>query len=140
MLRDNDTQLAKVAVAPNTGSGAVTGTKVNADSYGRARFIFTMGGTAGTGSFVSAGIWKAATSGATFTSVSTAVLAGVSSGILSAAAQVMIIDMATDPDKPWLLVSGALNSAAAVYNSCVVELYEGITRPPTHTEQQIVTI
>ena len=140
MLNDNDIQLVKAAIAPNTGSAALTGIKVDATGYSRARFIFTFGGTAGVGSFVSAGVWAASTSGAVFSSNATQVLLGVSSGILSANAQIMILDAPVSSATPWLLISGALNSASSLYNSCVVELYRGVTRPPTHTEQQIVVV
>lgn len=131
----------KVAVAASVTSTAIVATKVDTTGFGRARFIFTLGGTAGIGALSAdqAKIWKANTSGATYTSVASAVLGAITSGVLSAGAVVAVIDLPTDPSNPWLQVSGSL-AASNLYHAAVVELYNGISNPPTSSANQIVTV
>jgi hypothetical protein len=50
-----------------------------------------------------------------------------------------VIDVPTDPSNPWLQVSGSL-AASNLYHAAVVELYNGISNPPTSSANQIVTI
>lgn len=131
----------KVAVAASVTSTAIVGTKVDTTGFGRARFIFTLGGTAGIGALSAdqAKIWKANTSGATYTSVASAVLGAITSGVLSANAVTAVIDLPTDPSNPWLQVSGNL-AASNLYHAAVVELYNGVSNPPTSSANQIVTV
>lgn len=139
--RLNDSIDVKLAVSASNTGGALAGAVIDTTGYGRARFIFNFGSGTATTAAVSGnvGIWKAATSGATFASIPTAILATVSSGVLSGASPVMVIDMPTDSANPWLKVSGNISSTAALH-SAVVELYSGINRPPTSSAQQLVTI
>ena len=131
----------KVAIAASVASTAIVATKVDTTGFSRARFIFTLGGQAGVGALSAdqLKIWKANTSGATYTSVASAVLGAITSGVLSAGAVTAVIDLPTDPDKPWLQVSGSL-AASNVYHAAVVELYNGISNPPTSSATQIVTV
>ena len=142
MKRRTDVVDLKVAVANSAGqAGAITGTKINATGFSRAMFVFQFGANSGTTAALSSniGIWQASTSGATFASVATAVLSAVTSGVLSN--NVMVIDMPISGGTPWLLVSGGSMLSTAIAHSCVVELYNGINRPPvTQTPQQIVVI
>lgn len=138
--RLNDRVDVKQAIANSVSSTTVVGIKIDSTSYGRARFIFSFGGTAGIGAVGAAAIklWKAATSGATYTSISSAELAAITSGVLSAGA-VAVIDVLTDAANPWLLVSGAVTSSN-LHHSAVVELYSGINLPPTSSANQVVTV
>jgi hypothetical protein len=131
----------KVAIAASVASTAIVATKVDTTGFGRARFIFTLGGQAGIGALSASQlkIWKANTSGATFTSIASAELAAITSGVLSAGAVTAVIDVPTDPSNPWLQVSGSL-AASNLYHAAVVELYNGISNPPTSSANQIVTI
>lgn len=131
----------KVAIAASVASAAIVATKVNTTGFSRARFIFTLGGTAGIGALSAdqLKIWKANTSGATYSSVASAVLGAITSGVLSAGAVAAVIDLPTDPDNVWMQVSGSL-AASNLYHSAVVELYNGINKPPTSSANQIVTI
>jgi hypothetical protein len=131
----------KLAVANSVTSTAIVGVAVNTAGYNRARFVFNLGGRAEIGA-ISAdaiGIWKASTSGATYTSVALAKLAAITSGAISAAGCVAVIDLPTDGDNTWLKASGSLTSSN-LYHSAIVELYNGINRPPTSSAQQIVTL
>lgn len=132
----------KAAIAPATTDGAVTGIAVNTTGYSRARFIFVIGGTAGTGA-LSANqlkIWKASTSGATYSSIASAVLtAAITSGVLSAGAVTCVIDVPTDPDNVWQKVSGNLTSTSLLH-AAVVELYNGFSNPPSSSANQLITV
>lgn len=131
----------KVAIANSVTSTTIVATAVNTTGYSRARFVFNLGGTAEIGA-VSANavkIWKAATSGGTYSSIASAELAAITSGQISAAGCTAVIDLPTDPSNPWLKVSGSLTSSS-LYHSAVAELYSGINRPPTSSAQQIVTL
>ena len=57
----------RLAVAQNTGPvGAITGIKINATGYRRARFTFAFGVPSTTANLsAGAGVWNASTSGAT---------------------------------------------------------------------------
>lgn len=141
--RLNDIADVKTAVAASAGIvGALVGTKINTTGYSRARFVFNFGNGAATTAALSSGIgiWKAATSGATFASIASAVLAAVTSGILSSASATMVIDVPTDASNPWMLVSGGSMLSTAIPHSAIVELYDGINNPPTSSAQQLVTI
>jgi hypothetical protein len=50
-----------------------------------------------------------------------------------------VIDMPTDPTYFWLKVSGNISSTSLLH-ACVVELYDGVNRPPTSSANQLVTI
>lgn len=140
MLRDNDRQVVKQIVPNASASGAMTSETIDGTGFGRARFIFSFGANSGTTAALSAGIgaWNASTSGATFSAVSGASLAAVSSGVMSK--NVMVIDTVISPSSPWLKVSGGSILSTAIAHSVVVELYQGVSNPPTHSEQQIVTV
>ncbi len=131
----------KLAVANSVTSTALVGTAINTTGFSRARFVFNLGGTADIGAVnaSSVGVWKAATSGATFTAIGGAYLAAITSGAISAAGCVAVIDVPTDPDKPWLKVSGSLTSSN-MYHSATCELYNGASNPPTSSANQIVTV
>jgi hypothetical protein len=131
----------KVAIAASVASTAIVATKVDTTGYSRARFVFTLGGTAGIGALSASQlkVWKANTSGATYTSVASAELGAITSGVLSAGAVAAVIDLPTDPSNPWLQISGSLANSN-VYHAAVVELYNGINKPPTSSANQIVTI
>jgi hypothetical protein len=129
----------RTAVAPNTGPvGGLTGIAIDGGSFRRARFIFNFAANAGTTAALSAGlgVWNAATSGSTFTQVGS--LAAVTSGVLGS--NIMVVDVPVSSASPWMKVSGGSILSTAISNSCVVELYQSISRPPTPTPQQIVTI
>jgi len=139
--RLNDQVSVKQAVAnSNWAVGAVTGTAIDATGYGRARFIFSFGANSGTTAALaaSAGIWKASTSGGTYSEITDTRLAAVTSGVLGS--DMMVIDTATDSANPWLKVSGMSILSTAINANCVVELYSGVDLPPTDYTQQIVTV
>ena len=131
----------KVAVAASVTSTTIVATKVDTTGFARARFVFVLGGTAGIGALSAsqAKVWKAATSGGTYTSVASAELAAITSGVLSAGAVTAVIDLPTDASNPWLQISGSL-AASNLYHAASVELYGAINRPPTSSANQIVTI
>jgi hypothetical protein len=138
--RLNDRINAKNAVAPTLTSGVVTGTKIDATGYGRARFVFTFGSdSTNTGSLMTgAGIWQATTSGGTFSSISSAVLAACTTGVVNNT--VHIIDVPVIPTKPWLLVSNLSIMTSNLILAAIVELYRGVSLPPTSTATQIVVV
>ena len=124
------------AVGPWVGD-VITGT-----GYSRARFIFSFSTGGLTGS-LSAGlaVWEAAASGGTYALMTGASLGAKTSGVLSGGANnICIIDVPIKESSRWLKVSGGSILSTAVAHSCVVELYDGITRPPTHTHLEMVTI
>lgn len=137
--RLNEQILAKPAVALSAGGApqAIVATKINTTGYGRARFIFFMGDAATTGSLQTGlGVWKASTSGATYSLITSA--GAVTSGVLSGGANnIIIIDVPTDSANPWMQLSGGTTSTGIVHGA-IVELYSGINRPPTQAENQIV--
>jgi len=137
---------ARIGVAATAGSVAeLVGTACDATGYSRARFVFSFGNGAATTGALSAGIgvWESATSGGTYTSRASAALAAVSSGVLSGASKIMIVDVPVSTAKPWLKVSGGSNLSTAVPHSCVIELYDADTYDPDvldNSTQEIVTI
>ena len=141
MKQRDDYADIKVAVANSSTGGALVGTAINTTGYGRARFIFSFGGDVATTATVSGniGIWKCATSGGTYTSISSAQLSQVSSGVVSDSTLAMVIDTPTDPDYVWLKVSGSISSTAMCH-SAVVELYNGVSLPPSSSLQELVTV
>jgi hypothetical protein len=139
--RLNDSIDVRLAVANSVTSTTIVGTKIDTTGFSRARFVFTLGGVAGLGAVGTDGpkIWKASTSGATYTSIASAVLGAITSGAISAGGCTAVIDVPTDGANPWLQVSGNLTSSN-MYHSAIVELYGGINRPPTSSANQIVTV
>lgn len=139
--RLNDSVDVKNAVSNSATGGALAGVAVDTTGFGRARFVFTFNDGSATTAAVSGniGIWEASTSGATFTAIGSATLATVSSGAVSGQSLVAVIDIPTDPSNPWMKVSGNISSTSMRHNA-VVELYSGISRPPTSSAQQIVTL
>lgn len=140
MKQRDDYADVKIAVAASQSGGAMVATAINTTGYGRARFIFTFNkGTGTTGTLSNAKIWRCATSDGTYTSVASAELTAISSGVMSSASPVCVIDMATNATYPWLKVSGSLSSTA-LDHSAVVELYNGISNPPSSSLQELVTV
>lgn len=137
--RLNDQIDAKVAVA-NSVAGApapIVATKVNATGFSRARFIFQMANVATTGSLQAGlGVWQAATSGAAYSLITSA--AAVSSGQLSGGTNpLVIIDVPINSASPWLQMSGSFISTGVTHGA-IVELYDGVNRPPTSSALQVV--
>lgn len=130
----------KQAIANSVTSTAVVGIAVDTTGYSRARFVFSLGGTAGIGALSGSQlkIWKASSSGATFSSIASAELAAITSGVVSNGC-VAVIDIPTDASNAWLKVSGSLTSSNLHHNA-VVELYNGASNPPTSSANQIVTV
>lgn len=125
----------KNAVSPIADtSGALTGVKINATGADRVAFIFSFG-TPSADAYLSSGcgIWKAATSGATFTR------AGASFGAITTGAgsnMTAVLDVNVDRAKPWLLVSGQLDSNFWPM-SVVAVLSNFDNRPPTSLSSTI---
>jgi hypothetical protein len=59
---------------------------------------------------------------------------------LSSTAKTMVIDVPTDPNSRWMVISGGSLLSTALPHSCVVELYNGVQNPPTTSAQQLVTL
>lgn len=140
--RLNDSLVAKPAVVTSAGNAAglpIAATKIDGTGFSRARFIFQMGNAAGTGSLATGlGVWAAATSGATYALAVSA--AAVTSGVLSGGGgNVVIIDVPITGGAPWLQLSGSFVAASPTH-SAIVELYGGVNRPPTQSENQIVVV
>ena len=143
MKRINDYMDVKVAVAASAGSVApMVATKIDGNGFSRARFVFTLGNGAATtaGLSASAGIWTASTSGGTYTQNASALLAAITSGVISATAVTMVIDLPISTGTRWMQVSAASITSTGVPHSCIVELYNGISNPPTSSAQQLVTV
>jgi hypothetical protein len=139
--RLNDRVDVKAVIANSVSSTTLVSSKIDTTGFGRARFIFSFGGTAGIGRVDAnaINIWKASTSGGTYSSIASATLAAISSGVLSAGQAVAVIDLLTDSANPWLQVSGSVTSSN-LHHSAVVELYSGINLPPTSSANQVVTV
>ena len=139
--RLNDFVDVKTAVVNSTTDGALVGVAVDCTGYSRARFIFNFGEGSATTAAVSGniGIYQASTSGATFSAISSASLATRSSGIISATNINCVVEVPLDATYPWLKVSGNISSTS-LRHSCVVELYDGINRPPSSSANQLVTV
>jgi len=137
--RLNDFVVAKRAVANSAGGAPlpIAATKIDGTGFGRARFIFQMGSGASTASLSTGlGVWQAATSGATYALVASA--AAVTSGVLSGGANnLVVIDVPINSAAPWLQLSGSMAETGGTYSG-IVELYDGINRPPTQAENQII--
>jgi len=138
MKKQSDMTDIRLAVAPNTGpAGALTGIAVDGTGFSRARFIFNFGANAGTVAVSSGiGVWNASTSGATYSLVGS--LAAVTSGALGS--NLMVVDVPIAGASPWMKVSGGSILTGPITNSCVVELYNPISRAPSATPSQVVTI
>lgn len=137
MQRLNDVSLQTPAVAPAVTSGALTGIAIDATGYSRARFVFHFGANDNTAALSAAGVYASSTSGGTYTAISGAALAAVSSGVLGS--KIMVIDTAIPTARPWLKVSGTI-TLNTIGVSVSAQLYDNVSNPPTHTEQQIVTV
>lgn len=139
MKRLNDTILETPAVAPAVTSGALTGIAIDATGYSRARFVFHFGANDNTAALsANAGVWAASSSGDTYALITGAKLAAVSSGVLGS--KVMVIDTAVPTATPWLKVSGAVITLNTIGVAASAQLYRNYSNPPTHTEQQIITV
>jgi hypothetical protein len=143
MKRINDRMDVKVAVANSAGAAdlALVSTAVNATGYSRARFVFSFGnGGATTGALSTGfGAWQAATSGATYALITAASGVAVTSGVISDGAKVAVIDVPISGGTPWLKFSGSFTSTG-VPHGCVVELYHGVSNPPSSSAQQLVVV
>src|SRR5690349_19443969 len=125
--RLNDSIVAKQAVAVSAGVNAglpIVGTKIDGTGFSRARFIFQLANSATTASLSTGlGVWQASTSGAAFALVAGASAAAVTSGLISGAANpIVVIDVPIKSATPWLQLSGSINQTGAAH-SAVVELY-----------------
>jgi hypothetical protein len=116
------------AVSPVTTNGALTGVKINATGADRVAFVFSFGIPLDDAAVSSGlGIWKASTSGAAYTR------AGASFGALTSGAingKTAVLDVNVDRAKPWLLVSGQMDSSNCPL-SCVAIIDNYDNRPPT---------
>ena len=142
--RLNDQIVARQAVAVSGGANAglpIVGTKIDGTGFARARFIFQLGNAATTGSLSTGlGVWQASTSGATFALIAGASAAAITSGLLSGSNNnIVVIDVPVGSANPWLQLSGSINQTG-VAHSAIVELYNGINRPPTSSEIQVVVV
>jgi len=141
--RLNDILVEKDAVAISTGGAATTivATKIDGTGFSRARFTFKMGAQAGTGSLSTGlGVWAAATSGATYTQITGAAAAAVTSGVISGgAANIVVIDVPISAGTPWLQMSGSFVNLTPAHGA-TVHLYHPINRPPTQAENQVVVV
>lgn len=139
--RNTDKGLISQAVANSAGGAAavIAATKIDGTGYSRARFIFNFSNAATTASLSTGfGVWQAATSGATYAIVTSGV--AVTSGIISGSANpVIVIDIPIVAANPWLQLSGSFIATTPAHGA-VVELYSGINRPSTHTEQQVIVL
>lgn len=137
----DDLTNVKVAIVNSVTSTTLVATAVDTVGFNRARFVFTLGGVAEIGAVSGSAvkIWKASASGGTYTSIASAELAAITSGQITAAGCVAVIDVPTDPTYHWLKVSGSLTSSN-MYHSAICELYNGHALPPTSSAQQIVTV
>ena len=137
--RLNDQIVVRDAVAVSAGGGAaaVVATKIDATGYSRARFTFKMGAAASTGSLSTGlGVWKAATSGATYALIISA--AAITSGVLSGgASNIVVIDVPTDSANAWLQLSGSFVSTTPAH-SAIVELYGGVNRQNDTGPNQVI--
>lgn len=137
--RLNDQVVARQAVA-NSNAGApspIVATKIDATGFSRARFVFQMGSGETTGSLVNGlGVWQAATSGGAYDQIASAA-AITSGGISGNANPIVVIDVPVNSAKPWLQMSGSFGQTG-VNHSAVVELYDGVNRPPTQSENQVI--
>lgn len=139
MQRLNDYSLAKPAIAPAQVSGALTGLAVDATGFSRARFVFHFGANDNTAALTaSAAIWAASSSGAAYAEIAATRLAAVSSGVLGS--KIMVIDTNVPTATPWLKVSGAVITLGTIGVGATAQLYDNVSNPPTHTEQQIVAV
>lgn len=131
----------KAAVGASSTGGALVGIAVDTTGFSRARFIFQFNNGDATTAAISGniGIYKATASGGTYALISGAQLTAVSSGVVSATSPVCVIDVPTDASNEWLKVSGNISSTS-MSHSAVVELYNGISNPPTSSAQQVVTV
>jgi hypothetical protein len=136
MKRFNDYATTACAIAPLTSSAAMTGLAVNATGAKRARFVFVFGTGSADAKF-DAKIWNAATSGATYTSMASAVLVQVSSG--AGLNNCAIIDVLVDQDKPWLKMSGGVTSSNYPV-AAIVDIYRPDRAPLTALTQQVVSV
>jgi hypothetical protein len=139
--RLNDRIDVKQAISPaSVSAGAPTAIPVDATGFSRARFVFSFGANGNTTGALSSGmgIYQASTSGATFTAITSASMAAVTSGVLGG--NNMVVDVPVIPTKPWLKVSGGSILSAAIVMGCIVELYSGINNAPTASAQQVVVV
>src|SRR5690349_11661811 len=143
MRRLNYILVEKPAVTMNAGSAPapIVATKIDGTGFSRSRFTFKLGGAATTGSLSTGlGVYQAATSGGTFTLITGASAAAVTSGVLSGGANnLVVIDVPIGSANPWLQLSGSMVSTGPAY-SAIVELYGSITRPPTSAENQVIVV
>lgn len=141
--RLNDQVVEKEAVAVSGGGAPlpIVATKIDGTGFSRARFKFHFAAAATTASLSTGlGVWQAATSGATFALIAGASAAAVTSGVISGSANpIIIIDVPISPSTPWLQMSGSFNQTGNAH-AASVELYHGVNRPPTHTEQQVIVV
>ncbi|SRR5574343_454227 len=121
-------------------STALSASSVNATGYDRATFIFQMGAPSSTDAYLSSGvlIYKASTSGATYSAVTGASFGThITGGAMSKAN--FVIDVNVDKDKPWMKVS-ASNCSSTGYYSVIAVCRTAQNNPPTTLSGQMVYV
>ena len=140
MQKFHDMIATKIVVSPGaSASGALTGAKIDATGYSRARFLFALGVPTSTGGNFgfNASIWNASTSGATFTAITSGSLAAITRG--QTLSCIAAIDVAVNPSYPWLYMSGSANSTLNNF-AVTCDLYKAVGLPPsTSNIQQVVS-
>lgn len=132
-----DYEVAGIAVAPVTTSGALTSSAIDATEFDRATFHFAFGTPLANAAVVAGlGIWQASTSGATFARVTSASFGAITTGSFSNAN--FVVDVNVNQSYPWLIVSGAV-STSNVPLACVYVLRSAANKPPTARHKAILS-
>jgi hypothetical protein len=117
------------AVVPYAGgAGAMTAIAVDGTGFGRVSFIFYTGTATATGTAT----WKiqsSATSGGSYADVTSATFTALDD---TGGSKVYICDIAVDPAKPFMKVSGA-TATAAIANCTLARLYRPVPYPVATT-------
>lgn len=110
------------AVVPSAGAAAAL-TPVEVDGTGFSRAMFIIGtGAAAAGAKLNAKIQKSAASGGALADITSAALTEVLAA--TGASKCYVIDVAIDPDKPYMKITGAV-TVDAFANGAVCVLYNG---------------
>jgi hypothetical protein len=138
MKKFSDVSDIKLANAALTSSGAVAAEKIDASTYGRVQYIFTLG-TPLSGASFNASIWEAS-AGASSSGTWTAIASGSLAQITAASSKcVAVLDVPVNPSKPWQQVSAAVANSNWPVAVCA-ELYNGVRRIQAASPQQIVLV
>src|SRR5512146_1279958 len=123
------------AVYANSGSSDANhdnmAVEIDATGYRRAMFVFSFGVPTASGSISTGlGIWRSNSSGSdVLERVTSASFPAI--GSASASKHVFVIDVAVNQDYPYLKVSGLSVISSSCPNACIVELYNGMDKPPS---------